>query len=135
MDQYVYLIDDCKFDFNSALETYGGGLVLINAEWMAIYNSTFTNNSAITLGGALYENCNADGDFNCRTDIEGCYFEDNYAGIAGGGLYWRDVEPIWGNNSWDANSAKFYGPDIGCFSQRIVLITQEEYEEQVEVAS
>lgn len=39
------------------------------------------------------------------------------------------------DNTFEENDAKYYGPHIGCFAQRIVLITEEEYYEQIEIAN
>jgi len=77
-------------------------------------------------GGAIHFQC--DSEFNCVLDIsDGAGFWNNSAGVAGGALYWRDVEPNMTreNLTFEFNEAGKYGDDIACFSQRIIQISEE----------
>jgi len=80
-------------------------------------------------GGAIYFECDSEGDYNCILDInEDTYFHDNAANSSGGAIYWRDVEPNITNATYSGNSAVLYGDDIAAFARQLAIVTKEEYE-------
>ena len=54
--------------------------------------SIFFNNTALSRGGGIYHECSSP--YNCSMNVlSDNYFTNNYAGLAGGALYWNDIEP------------------------------------------
>lgn len=76
-------------------------------------------------GGAIYFHCNPDY-LNCKLIIQKTTFQNNFASIKGGTIYWDEVKPIIDRlTTFSNNNALLYGNDIAAFSNQLVLITRE----------
>eukprot|EP00347_Sterkiella_histriomuscorum_P016286 403353768 len=118
-----------------------GALYLNNPEQLEISNCTFLNNAAISTalqnkirsldgsGGALYFTCNQNKQ-NCRLTITSDnVFENNTASLQGGAIYWDVLEPEFNPElvTFKNNSASLYGDNIASFSEKLGLISLQEY--------
>ena len=82
-------------------------------------------------GGAIFFLCAYP--YECTVNLlKGNVLNQNYAGIAGGGLYWNDVQPnqIYSDSmSYQNNTGRIYGDNLATYSQKLVKITEKEYED------
>jgi predicted outer membrane repeat protein len=74
------VIDDSTFEDNVA-SNIGGAIYTSGPFLMEINNSIITNNTAVQFGGGVYASNGA------VTQLDGCIFSFNFAGTSGGGLY------------------------------------------------
>mmetsp|Transcript_30377 Transcript_30377/g.22549 ORF Transcript_30377/g.22549 Transcript_30377/m.22549 type:complete len:135 (+) Transcript_30377:164-568(+) len=52
----------------------------------------------------------------------------------GGAIRWDELEPIFDeNNSFSGNLASIYGNNIASFSQKMVLLTEDQYREALNI--
>eukprot|EP00347_Sterkiella_histriomuscorum_P011011 403374086 len=137
-----YLIENCTFANNSS--PIGGAIYIYNPQNMLIMSSTFIQNTAFndsTLisddiqgsGGVLYYTCLSDS--TCQLNIENnTKFINNTAYVQGGAIYWDVQEPYVQNSViYSNNQAGFYGNNIGCYAQQMVVISKSDYLEMVDM--
>ena len=56
-------------------------------------------------------------------------FTSNSAALSGGGVYWNYNDPsnITSTSTYSANTATKYGNNYGSFAQRLITITESQY--------
>eukprot|EP00347_Sterkiella_histriomuscorum_P024040 403332515 len=128
---HLYMIVNTLIQNSWAYDSNGGALYLDNINKLILNNTKIVNSIANQYGGGMYYTCPAP--FDCTVELDRInYFEQNYAGISGGAIYWQDIEPIYLNKSqlvYKNNLAKIYGPNIGCFAQKIMMINEDTYDQ------
>eukprot|EP00347_Sterkiella_histriomuscorum_P010863 403374635 len=137
-DKIKYIIDNCTFSNNSS--PIGGAIYIQNLQSMRIKNSTFMFNIAFDKsshifedfqgsGGALYFTCISDSQSQCQLSIENdTQFIGNIAYVQGGAVFWDVHEPFFDNSIvYSNNLAGFYANNIGCYVQKIGVISQTDY--------
>ncbi|CDW75587.1 UNKNOWN [Stylonychia lemnae] len=134
-----YVIENSIFQSCQA-STTGGALFLRNIQYLTILNSNFKENAALFdssyskqeisgSGGAIYYTCD-ETYLYCNLKFAGInVFNNNRAGIKGGAIYWDSLEPKFFKNQmiFSGNKAQYYGDNIACYSQQLVMINQTLY--------
>ena len=87
----------------------GGGIYCSNSSDILIQNSTLSNNSAISNGGAIYLS-------ESDVFIDNVIITDNTASGAGGGIYLYHSDPVLNEVIISNNSATYDGAGINCFN-------------------
>ncbi|CDW80304.1 UNKNOWN [Stylonychia lemnae] len=136
-----FVIENSTFEYCSAYK--GGAITFENPQSVQIISSRFQMNYALngyssTLkkqgsGGAIYYTCSSTFE-NCKLNLTGSnIFEENQAQIQGGAIYWDQIQPIIQENmtQFTQNRANQYGDNIACFTQKIAIVTQEIYQNQM----
>lgn len=104
---------------------------------MDIIDSTFLNNTALTMGdstaqqgvgGSIFYHCDLD-ERDCQLTFSGDNsFKFNWADVRGGAINWETNEPlIEGDMEFRNNTAIRYGDDIACYASGLIQLTEEEY--------
>ncbi|CDW77911.1 UNKNOWN [Stylonychia lemnae] len=132
-----YKIQNSKFQ-NCVANVAGGVFFLNNIQYMSIQNSTFQDNKALYqstyskqeiagAGGAIYFTCD-ETYLNCQLTLSRQNkFTNNLAEIKGGAIFWDAVEPQFSDIIFSKNKALYYGDNIACFSQNLIVINQTYY--------
>jgi len=98
----------------------GGGIYCSNSSDILIRNSTLSNNSAISNGGAIYLS-ESDVVFN------NVIITDNTASGAGGGIYLYDSDPVLNEVIISNNTATYDGAGINCFNSNPTITCSQIY--------
>eukprot|EP00347_Sterkiella_histriomuscorum_P016375 403353429 len=139
--------------FANCSSSNGGAVYLQNPQSLLIQNTTFFNNSALKLdnvgntgnGGAIFYTC-VDYKGLCSVQIsDNTKFVLNQASIQGGAIYWNEKEPIINQTilmqslthlqaeslMFTNNSAGQYGDNVASFPQRLAVINESVYNNQL----
>ena len=111
-------ISDSNFTNNGDSNQRLGGAIYISQSDIAIYNSSFTNNTA-NEGGAVYFGCTSLA--NCNLTLTNLTFSSNNAVSQGGAVYYDYVRPSFDRVEYSDNSAQ-YGPNIASYPVKIRLV-------------
>ena len=95
-------ITNCTFSNNSA-SSFGGGMYNDFSSSPKLTNCTFTNNSADYVGGGMYN------DNSSSPVLTNCTFTNNSADAGGGGMCNSSSSPVLTNCTFSGNSAKDSG--------------------------
>ena len=143
----IYTLTSCTFISNSAY--FGGALYIDYTKYTSIVSWTFESNSAVSSssvsssgsGGAIYysssgELCDLNfyiGKYSKCVFETGNTFISNSA-VSGGAVYWNYNDPsnitetpTYSANTATANTATKYGNNYGSFAQRLITITESQY--------
>eukprot|EP00347_Sterkiella_histriomuscorum_P005934 403354704 len=140
-----YLIQNSTFQNCSSL--IGGCIFIDNAQQLVIRKTIFNVSRAYNYtldeldsskksgsGGIIYHTCD-DVTRKCSLDIsDNNYFINGKADIQGGAIFWNSIEPIfsYSKSKFQSNTAGYYGDNVACFGQRLFVINQDQYLEQIE---
>ncbi|TNV88085.1 hypothetical protein FGO68_gene10378 [Halteria grandinella] len=110
---------------NCFSQTNGGAITLINYEYAWLRYNTFTSNTALKAGGAIFYSCTTN--YLCVMEITNCTFKHNYANIEGGAIKWTKSEPQFSDDViFINNTAGIYGDDLASVARVLVRITDQE---------
>ena len=113
-----------SFFENNQASSSGGAVSVDNLKNISFFNNTFQGNQAQQNGGAIYHICTSS-IFDCTFELKGNDFQDNSVKVAGGAIYWRDVQPMDMDNSFTNNSAAVYGSNFAHFAVALKMMSQE----------
>ena len=121
----AFVFDGSTFIGNEAYR--GGAIYADNPSVLNITKSNFKTNKAtknvksLALegnGGAVVFTCGSN--YLCKSSVTNNTFKENEAEIAGGAFKWSAIEPTFGNNTFDNNTAQKYGDNIAAVSQKLI---------------
>lgn len=140
---YVLKVKLTSTNFTSNSANYGGAVYFDDINYAEIKSWIFTNNTALTgyddegaqiggEGGAFYYKSTSSTKSKAVFET-GNEFTSNYAGSAGGALFWNFNQPK--NISlltFSSNTAEHYGGDKAWFAQLIKKITEADYNSAIQ---
>ncbi|CDW85402.1 UNKNOWN [Stylonychia lemnae] len=129
-----YITNIISSTFSNSYSQSAGGAVYLNNQFRVLFQAnTLNSNYARTQGGGLYMDCLTP--FDCKYNmLDTNKFWNNFANSSGGGIYWSDVQPTLVSGSsyeFKENKALIYADDIGSYPQKLVSLTQEQYQAQL----
>ena len=84
-------------------------------------------------GGGIYYTCDSD-NRDCTLELAGNnQFFYNHAAVQGGAVYWDiNIPKIdFINTEFSQNTATYYGDNVASYAIKLVVITRDEYQNQV----